>query len=244
VVRNVQKPLALEPNNVPTIEPLVTPDHVERVKKQNTFHYRQAVTATRKRQEVVAIDSSDNGVSAFSAELQAKTKSAAQPVTPELDHGSPLDSPPVIQDPRPKRRRLNKVTLSMVPPTVSVPTGPPLIKCQGCIHGDLLEVKVMEPPHIKHYLRQAGFLELAVCAGECDHTIQAIHLAAPKANLYYCDEAIKGFSAPDDDPGKLGMECGLILCSPCHAIRETRYAQEPTKEGTVRKRTSRRGRTR
>ena len=244
MVRNVQKPLALEPNIVPTIEPLVTPDHLERVKKQNTLHYRQAMTATRKRQEVVAIASSDNGVSAFSAELQAETNSAMQPIMPELDHDTPTDSPPAIQDPRHKRRRINKVTSPMVTSTMSVPMGPPLIKCQGCIHGDLLELKVMEPPHIKHYLKQAGFLELAVCAGECADTIRAIHLASPKANIYYCDEANKGFCAPDDDPGKLGMECGLILCSPCHAIRETRYAEEPTQDGTVRKRTSRRGGTR
>lgn len=242
MVCNVQKPVALEPHIVPTIEPLVTPDHVERVKQQNTLHYRQAMTATRKRQEVVAVAASDNGVSAFSAELQDKTNSDRQPMaTPDLDHGTPTNEPLAIQAPRSKRRRIRKVSPPMVPPTMSVPTGPPSIKCQGCIHGDLLELKVMEPSHIKHYLKHAGFLALAVCAGECTHTIRAIHLASPKANLYYCDEANKGFSAPDDDPGKLEMECGLILCSPCHAIRETRYAQEPTTAGSVRKRTSRRG---
>jgi hypothetical protein len=33
----------------------------------------------------------------------------------------------------------------------------------------------MEPLHIKHYLKQAGFLALATYAGECTHTISNIH---------------------------------------------------------------------
>jgi hypothetical protein len=83
----------------------------------------------------------------------------------------------------------------------------------------------MEPAHIKYYLKQAEFLELATCAGNCTHTIKVlIHLASPKVNLYYCDETNKSFYAPDNDLTKADMECGLILCSPCHELCEARYA--------------------
>ena len=95
----------------------------------------------------------------------------------------------------------------------------------------------MEPAHIKYYLRKDEFLELATCAGDCAMTIRAINLAAPKANIYFCDETIKGFTAPNDDPTKAEMECGLILCLPCHALREKRYEQEQATEGTNNRRT-------
>ncbi len=102
----------------------------------------------------------------------------------------------------------------------------------------------MEPAHVKHYLKPAAFLEMATCTGDCKRTVREIYLDAPKANLYYCDETSKGFYAPDDDPTKAAMECGLILGSPCHAIREGRYALAHEKEGTVNRRNSRRGTSR
>ena len=98
----------------------------------------------------------------------------------------------------------------------------------------------MEPAHIKLYLQKDDFLEFATCAGECTQTIRAINLASPKANIYYCDEANKGFHTPDNDLTKAGMECGLILCSHCHAIRQARYDQEQVSKGTATGRTRRR----
>jgi hypothetical protein len=59
-----------------------------------------------------------------------------------------------------------------------------------------LELKVMEPAHVKHYLKPAAFLEMATCTGDCKRTVRAIYLDAPKANLYYCDETSKGFFTP------------------------------------------------
>jgi hypothetical protein len=77
----------------------------------------------------------------------------------------------------------------------------------------------MESPHIKHHLKPQEFLEEASCAGKCNTTIKNIHQATPKAKLNFCDEMIKGFRAPDTDPCKADLECGLILCVPCHAAR-------------------------
>ena len=124
-----------------------------------------------------------------------------------------------------------------------MPTGPPKPKCQGCIHHDLLELKVMEPVQIRHYIRPAQFLETATCAGNCKRVMRAIYRASPKANFYYCDETLKGYYALENDPTKAGMECLLVLCSACHAMRGVQYAQANEQAGAVKRRSSRRGTT-
>jgi hypothetical protein len=43
------------------------------------------------------------------------------------------------------------------------------------------------------------------------------------AVVYYCDEGIKGFDAPDDDPMKSALACDLILCPKCEAKRRIEY---------------------
>lgn len=204
---------------------------MDKENKQRTADVRRAFHGATKRKKAVDDLASKNGVGALSAELQNQHNSAMYAVPTPV-----LTVPPV-----PKRQRIATAAAPVVAPKSTVPTAPPKRKCQGCVHGDLLDLKVMEPTHIKHYLRPAGFLELATCAGGCKKTIRAIYLASPKALLYYCDENIKGFSAPDDDPAKAEMECGMIVCSPCHAMRETRYTQEQNRDGTVNRRTSRRG---
>ena len=234
-VYNARKRLALESNHEPISEPLVTPDHVDRATKQRTADFRRAITSQNKRKKTVAADPAANGVDALSAELQQTHASVATTANTSVPVEEPA-GPPV-----PKRRQTIQVTQPTMPATLPVSTGQPIIKCQGCIHCDLLELHMMEPTIIRHYLKDNAFLNLAKCAGDCKRTIKNVHQASPKANLFYCDETIKGFHAPDDDPTKAGMECGLILCVPCHALRETRYTQEHEKEGPdVNRRTSRR----
>jgi hypothetical protein len=237
IEHTVEKPVALQLHYVPAGEPLVTPDHLDQVNKQNTTNVRQALNGVKKRKKAVAATPADNGVSALSAELQNEISIGMNLVIPTLPDicQTTVNAPTV-----PKRRCLAAVSTQLETTTMAVPTGPLKPKCQGCIHGDLLELKVLEPVHIKHYLKQAGFLALATCAGECTHTISDIHRASPKANLYYCDETNKGFHAPDDDPNKASMECGLILCSPCHVVREARYTLAQATEGTGNRRNSRR----
>lgn len=217
----------------------MTPDHLDQVNKAKTTHVRQAFNGVKKRKTAVAATPADNGVSALSAELQNENNIGMNLVSPTVPDvcQTPVNAPTVTQ-----RRCRAAATTQMKTKRMPVPTGPVKIQCQGCIHGDLLELKVLEPVHIKHYLKEAGFLAWATCAGECAHTIRDIHNAAPKANLYYCDEIIKGFHAPEDDPNKASMECGLILCSPCHALREARYTLAQATEGTGNRRQSRRAR--
>jgi hypothetical protein len=171
----------------------------------------------------------------LSAELQLAHDTTRQSVVTAIDDAT--DIPKVA-----KRARIAAVLKPVVQSiTSTVPTRIPKQQCQGCVHGDLLETKVMEPAHIKHYLKKTEFLEWARCAGKCANTIKSIHLASPKTNLRYCDKAHKGFNAPDDDVEKADLECGLILCAPCYAVREEQYAQETTKDGGVGRRNRRRG---
>jgi hypothetical protein len=44
-----------------------------------------------------------------------------------------------------------------------------------------------------------------------------------RAVVYYCDEGIKGFNAPDDDPMKSALTCDLILCPKCEAKQRIEY---------------------
>jgi hypothetical protein len=210
---------------------------MDQVNKQKTADVRRAINGIRKRQQAVATAPTDNGVSALSAELQEALDPLVTPTLLDLG-ATTVNATTIITVP--KRRRMAAVATAVGPKRTIVPTGPVETKCQGCVHGDLLEMKVMEPVHIKYYLKQAGFLEWATCA-ECNHTVREIHLASPRALLHYCDEIIKGFSAPDHDLAKASLQCGLILCSPCHAVREIRYAQEQATTGTEHRRTSRRG---
>ena len=226
-------------NYEPTGERLVTPDQADKWKKDTVRNSRRASAVTKKRKTAVAVAATDNGVSALAAELQLEDNSAVHPTTPALMNISTVTDS--TSQPVSKRQHSINKSPSIITPAVIVQTGPPQTKCQGCVHGDLLEMNVMEPAHIKHYLKVGEYLELATCKGDCNDTIKNIHLASPKANIYYCDESNKGFYAPDDDPIKQGMECGLILCYPCHAVREETYALENKKEGVGSRRSRRRG---
>ena len=222
IVPQVPKPMALATHHVPTGETIVTPNAQDQVVKNNAAVSRRALTATKKRQPAVAAGTSANGVDALSAELQHAVATSVST--------------------KAKRRRVKSVPPPKEPTTITVPTGPPKPKCQGCIHHDLLELKLMEPKQIRHYIKPAQFLETATCAGNCKRLMQAIYRASPKANFYYCDETLKGYYAKENDPHKADMECLLVLCSECHAMREVKYAKANEQTGAG-KRRSRRGTT-
>ena len=241
IVPRVTKTGALAEHHVPTGEPLVTPDVRDKVAKKNAAVGHLAFNCVKKRQQAVATASRDNGVDALSGEMHQAIDEGLLLLTDAVmaTCTTTVDAP--IISTVAKRRRIVRMSKPKKPTTVSEQTGPPKTKCQGCVHGDLLELKVMEPVHIRHYLKPAAFLETATCAGDCKLVMRAIHLASPKANLYYCDENLKGYYAHDNNPTKAGMECLFVLCSPCHVIREVQYAQAHEKEGAGKRRTSRRG---
>ena len=258
LVQHKRRQLALEEPDMPTGESLVTPDHIDKLHKQRSVDVRRALKSTNARPPAVTANPAANGVNAFSAELQIQNESVIPHDTTALDDHNTTVVTPATTAPSSTRKRKTKAAASSrnpkavnasrrtktatasVPETAVVPTALLQNKCQGCIHGDLLEMKVMEPAGIKHYLKRNHFLEKAICAGNCNHTIEAIFRASPKAKLYYCDETNKGFDAPDDDLAKADMQCGLILCSPCRALRDIQYTQETTANGSNNRRTSRR----
>ena len=205
----------------------MTPEQMDKVNKSRQSDVQRALKNCKKRKPAVAPDATNNGESALSAELQSQVGRQTAPRTATTNSVARPTARVV-----PARRKTAPV------PIVE---GPPRLKCQGCVHGDLLEMKDMTPAHIKHYLKANAFLEVAKCAGEdCGKTIKHIHTTDPKAKLYYCDIANKGFYAPEDDPKKVSMECGLILCLACYKKRETKYEQEKGGDGSANRRTSRR----
>jgi hypothetical protein len=79
------------------------------------------------------------------------------------------------------------------------------IRLCGCQQGDLSENKLMKG-------RSCLDCQLAVTSMESNACGQC-------AVVYYCNEGIKGFDAPDDDPMKSALTCDLILCPKCEAKR-------------------------
>jgi hypothetical protein len=55
-----------------------------------------------------------------------------------------------------------------------------------------------------------------------------------RAVVYYCDEGIKGFDAPDEDPMKSAVTCDLILCPNCEVKRRIEYNNRPKVDFVIR----------
>jgi hypothetical protein len=103
----------------------------------------------------------------------------------------------------------------------------PAAKLCGCRHGDLAALKSFTRAEAAYYIRPNRFMEAIGCL---DCAISVVHMlvGAPsqKAVVFYCDEGIKGFDAPTDDPMKEELTCDLVLCPPCMAIRRISYEKE------------------
>ena len=226
---------ALTVSNDDPSEQLETPDQLELLAKRKATSVRHAFKTMKQRSKAVAATASINGTDDLSAELRQKSTDSS--VTNETNNTVNTS----VANPPKKKQKRNAVAPALIVTTIaSLPASPPKTKCQGCIHRDLLEMTVMDPRHIKIYIKPEEFLENARCAGKCKETIWNIHKATPKAKLYYCDDMITGFRAPDADPGKSALECGLVLCVPCHADRELKCNLESGNGDSTHRRSSRR----
>jgi hypothetical protein len=235
--KDTARELALKTSALAPCEPLETPDQLDGFAKEKTNNYRKAVKGAKEREQAVAVTPASNGTGDFSTELQETSTSPAVTTNTSNTFDATATAPTVN-----KRKRQVSAPTPTITVAANVSAGPAKKKCQGCIHGDLLEMTVMESCHVKHYLKPGEFLEDASCAGNCNATIKSIYGAAPKAQLHFCDEIIKGFRAPESDLGKADLECGLILCVPCHADRWVKYDQEHSSGGSTIRRSSHRGR--
>jgi hypothetical protein len=76
-----------------------------------------------------------------------------------------------------------------------------------------------------------------------DHTKRIAKEASRKQVLDLgttCDEGLKGFNAPANDPMKAALVCDLVLCSPCEALRRITFeAKNESHGGRGRKRSRR-----
>jgi hypothetical protein len=202
----------------------VPPSQVDQRAKTIHRAAMRAVKLSNKRTALVSSHRAENGLDLLSNELQqAKAK----------EIGNDINTHPTVATTAKKRRvqsRRDTVT-DTTPPTLPVtvhtpPPSVPQIKCQGCVHCDLLELRVVEQRHVPTYLKDNAFLAAATCAGACHKALRDIYAAAPRDIIHYCDTGKKGFDAPDDEALKQSMECGLMLCLPCYEERRLQYEME------------------
>ena len=118
------------------------------------------------------------------------------------------------------------------------------MKLCGCRHGDLNAMKSFTKADAIYYSLPNRFLEGKSCVDCKEKTV--LEMATVKrrmaAVVFYCDEGIKGFDAPKNDPMKAELTCDLILCPQCEAIRRITYDIDNS-GGTGRKRKQRKQNT-
>jgi hypothetical protein len=80
------------------------------------------------------------------------------------------------------------------------------IRLCGCQRGDLSEVKSFTKAMATYYSRPNKFMEGRSCL-DCQLVVTTMesNVCGQHAVVYYCDEGIKGFDAPDDDPMKSAL---------------------------------------
>ena len=80
-------------------------------------------------------------------------------------------------------------------------------------------------------MQKDRFLVGKACSG-CGKLVEEIQtIGKNKALLYYCDEGIKGFDAPMNDPMKKELTCNLILCPECESKQRIDNDKENTGRG-------------
>ncbi len=94
----------------------------------------------------------------------------------------------------------------------------------GCRHGDLNAMKCMKKAEALHYIRPNKFLEDTGCL-DCKKRVVDMQPAASNTRvvLYYCDQGIKGYDAPDNDEMKAELICNLVLGAQCEAVRRIAF---------------------
>ncbi len=112
----------------------------------------------------------------------------------------------------------------------------------GCRHGDLYAFKSVTRAELAYYGRSNNLLENRICL-DCKRAVRDMKSIGrqQKAVIFYCDEGVKGFSAPDEDPMKGTLTCNLVLCPQCEAKRRIRFELgDSASTGVGRKRVRRR----
>ena len=125
-----------------------------------------------------------------------------------------------------KRSKTNQPPATTLQDIISTPrsdVGIVMHQC-GCRHGDVGALRSFAKADAKYYSRQNKSLEGKSCL-DCKLAVRKMESKAgsQRAVVYYCDEGIKGFDAPEEDPMKRELTCDLILCPNCEAKRRIEY---------------------
>ncbi len=182
-------------------------------------------------QAVVAVKARDKAKkAALSRVMQAakppRIKATVGPRIADLVHTT---------NPKTKAAIRKRKSIAQPPPTIvpaTVPPGKQTAKLCGCRHGDLDAVKSFTKTEAAWYSRPNRFMETIVCLDCATSVFKMLEDAkSSKAVVFYCDEGIKGFDAPADDPMKEELTCNLVLCPTCMAIRLTSFEKENAGHG-------------
>jgi hypothetical protein len=123
--------------------------------------------------------------------------------------------------------------------TDALATGITTIHLCGCRHGDFSALKSFSKADVAHYIRPNKFLDGRSCL-DCAQAVLEMRptTASKREVVFYCDQGIKGYDAPDGDPSKSSLTCDLVLCPQCEAKRRVTFEAGSTgRAGSGRKRT-------
>jgi hypothetical protein len=136
-----------------------------------------------------------------------------------------------VQVSKPRKRKSVAPPPSQIVPTTEQPKNQTPKLC-GCRHGDLEALKSFSKADAAYYIKPNRFMETIGCL-DCAVPVvnMLLDVRSHKAVVFYCDEGIKGFDAPSDDPMKEELTCNLVLCSPCMAIRRISFEKENAGRG-------------
>jgi hypothetical protein len=112
--------------------------------------------------------------------------------------------------------------------TPILPPMPKHVKPGGCLHCDLSELLSFTKSGAKWYMVPNRFLAGRHCT-DCHTPVEQIVPKKPSTTMvFYCDQGIKGFDAPDDDPMKTALTCNLVLCPQCESNCRIKFYTENT----------------
>ena len=120
-------------------------------------------------------------------------------------------------------KKNHQQAISTTPPT----TSKTVIQLCGCRHGDLNAMKCFTKAEVAFYIRPRKFLEGRGCF-DCNDAVDTMTSTgtSQKAVVYFCDEGIKGFDAPHDNPMTSELTCALVLCPQCEAKQRITFENE------------------
>jgi hypothetical protein len=110
-----------------------------------------------------------------------------------------------------------------------VPSGG--VKAGGCRHCDLGELLSFTKAEAKWYMQPNRYLAGKHCKDCQKPVVDMEPKPRSKTLLFYCDQGIKGFDAPENDPMKAVLTCDLVLCQQCTDVRRIEVEKENTKRG-------------